>query len=308
MENTKQNLASTTSITSKYAGKPSKEFFTPALLEATTVDTKGITVRNDINYKYNLRSIDLTGAMGTGKTCTFTPLSQTTYAETQITMQPYWLNQTECIDDYYQQDWTDEMLNSEDLPADAEQALLMKQQKYIRANFETRVWRANLTGGTNYTLALYDGFIRQIKTGSPIVQTGVTITASNVVAELNKVYNKIPDALSTVELLNDLIIFVSPTVAKAYKQAQATMGFNTSVGDKQLDFNGIELKVCGIPTNMMVAGVRSNFHILTNIDTEFASINLKNMYPVNFDRQVRFEAHWRENVGVANIPQIVMYG
>ncbi|GHM98846.1 hypothetical protein WSM22_03360 [Cytophagales bacterium WSM2-2] len=308
MENNKQNLASSTSITSKYAGKPTKEFFTPALLDSTTVSTKGLTVYNDKNYKVQVRSYDLTGALGTGKTCTFTPTSNVTYSEKELAMQYHWLNETECIDDYAVMDWTDEQLNSQDIPAEFETALLDKQKKFIRNGFETRIWKGNLTGGTGYVAALYDGFIRQIKTGSPIVQTGTTITASNVIAELNKVWNKIPDALSTSELLSDLVIFVSPTVAKAYKQAQGVLGFQTPVGDKSLDFNGIELRVCGIGTNQIVAGVRANFQVYTNIDTDFSSINVKNMYPVNFDRQVRFEAHWKENVGVANIPQIVMYG
>ncbi len=78
-------------------------------------------------------------------------------------------------------------------------------------------WRGD-TGGSGY-LALCDGLETKAIAATDIVKiVGASVTSSNVIVELNKVYAAIPDAIIERD---DLVMYMSSNVFRAYLQASA---------------------------------------------------------------------------------------
>lgn len=298
-------MPSTTNITSSYAGKAS-EFFVPALFEGKTLSTAGLTIDAEVPYKYAARSFDITGLVQTGSSCSWNDNGTTSVTERVIDVKDHYVNLTYCGKDF-KTSWNFE--DSKSIPADVEAELEPKVQSAIKASVESLVWKGNTTGATNgHVLAQFNGFIRLLKTQSVIQLTGTTHTQSNIVAELGKVVRALPDAIKD-KAANEVIIFVSKSSEMLYKLAQNSQGMNTSVGDKPLDFLGYEVRGVAMPVDsQIVCGLRSSFHIASNVGLDAATYNMKNMYPVNLEKSIRVEASYAYNVAITNANQIVLAG
>ena len=76
----KTELATTTSITTTYAGEFAGEYIAAALLSASTIDDGGVTVKANIAYKEVIKKL-ATGSLVSAASCDFTPNSSVTLTE-----------------------------------------------------------------------------------------------------------------------------------------------------------------------------------------------------------------------------------
>ena len=67
-------MATTTNITTTYAGQAAGEYISAALLSASTIENGGITVRPNVLQKEVIQRIDV-DAIVKDATCDFTPTS-----------------------------------------------------------------------------------------------------------------------------------------------------------------------------------------------------------------------------------------
>jgi hypothetical protein len=150
---------------------------------------------------------------------------------------------------------------SEDIPSTIQEAILEAIISNLGAKLDAQIWQ-----GDNSTNQM-NGLLPQFVADAAVIDVvGTTITKANAVAELDKVYNAVPDA---IEGEDDLVIAVSKNVAKAYKQAQASMGQNTTVGDKVLDYIGVRVEsIGGLPANTMVAYRVKNVAFATGLESD----------------------------------------
>lgn len=302
-------MAFSTSITSTYAGKASVKYFLPAIFEGTTLSViPSENVKTDIDYKYVLRSMSGANLVQTGTTCTFNSNGSATIAESVVEPKPHYLNISLCLDDYAQTDWEDTLEDGE-LPKDFQEAVIKLGQDSIKQDIEKKIWKGNLTGTTNSTvLSGFDGYLQILKkNGSASRQSGTTITTSNVAAEFFKLINKAPDAVKE-KANSDKVIFVSPSVMFIYKQSQANLLAGTTVGDKPADFMGIEVIQADLPTNTMVHALKSNLHVISNVELSSAKISLINLVKTTGDRKVNLSFNYKFAVGITNQSQTVVYG
>jgi hypothetical protein len=295
-----------TSITSSFAGKAT-DFYLSALLESKTLATAGITIDNEVQYKYIPRGFDMSNIIVTGSTCVWSDAGNTTITESPVEVQPFHINKTECYKDY-KTSWNG-VAGNDGLPADVMSALEQKTADSIRDKTERDLWRSSTASetisGNTMTKNLFNGYLKTQK-GTAVSVGGTVLTASNIVAELGKVYNALPDAIKSKP--NDQkVIFVSFKAEGLYRQAQISMGNNTSVGDKPLDYLGIEVRGVGIFDNVISAGLRESYHVASNIALDSASINVKDMYPVTLERNARIEAEWLYTPAMSNVAQTVLY-
>lgn len=295
-----------TSITSSFSGRAT-DFYLSALIEGKTLSTAGITIDSDVEYKYVPRGFDMSNVIVSGSVCTWTDAGTTTVTEAPVEVQPFHINKTECIKDW-KANWNG--VSSDALPAEVETAIAAKTADLIKEKTEYDLWRSSTTSATvsgySYTLNLFDGYLKKLKSGSAVSVGGTALTAANIVAEIGKAYAAIPAAILSKDN-SQKIIFVSFKAEALYRQAQIAMGNNTSVGDKPLDYLGIEIRGCGIFDNVIVAGLRQSFHVASNIGLDSATVNIKNMYPVTLERNARIEAEWKYVPTITNASQIVLY-
>jgi len=126
------------------------------------------------------------------------------------------------------------------------------------------LWLGDTTGAGN--LALFDGFVKEIKAGSPI-KTGsaaVKLDSSNAVAEVEKVVNKMVDSLPAFLSIKTRL-FMSPEGFFNYRRALEKQNVAVDKNTKEQDANIDSIQIPG--TNVWatsVAGLAgSNELILT---------------------------------------------
>lgn len=194
------------------------------------------------------------------------------------------------------------------LPVDFQNYLTSKLAEKMGADFEVLVWQGDVsnTGGT-YPIPLCEGLIGQFQADATVVDvTATTITSSNVIAQMNLVYDAIPEA---VKFSPEMRIFVSSNVLGAYKQAVAAASseaFYTK--DAEPTFLGIKLVLAqGLPSNRMAAAELTNLFLVTDLVSDFDDIKLLPQGDVTGDDTIRVKGRVKFAVSYAYGAEVVLY-
>jgi hypothetical protein len=143
-----------------------------------------------------------------------------------------------------------------------------------------------------------------------------SITSTNVISVLDAVYQTIP---KTVFGKPDLLIYVSTDVARDYQSALAgggasglgANGFNNqlNVGEKPMNFNGIELVMCpGMGTNKIVAAQKSNLFFGTGLLSDYNETRVLDMANIDGSQNYRIIMRYTAGVQFGVGQDIVYYG
>jgi hypothetical protein len=197
---------------------------------------------------------------------------------------------------------------SDFLPVDFQNYLTSKLAEKMSADFEVLAWQGDVsnTGGT-YPIPLCEGLIGQFTADATVVDvTATTITSSNVIAEMNRVYDAIPEA---VKFSDRMRIFVSSNVLGAYKQAVAAASAEAYyTKDAPLTYLGIELVLAqGLPSNRMVAAELDNLFLITDLISDFDDIMLLPQGAVTGDDTIRVKGRVKFAVSYAYGAEVVLY-
>ncbi len=140
-----------------------------------------------------------------------------------------------------------------------------------------------INGDTAYTgpgyLSICDGLLAKFALDpSVITVVGTTVDATNVIAELNKLYAAIPDAIKFGSKAGQLKIAVSANIASAYMQALATTGsffaFNPTLS-APMTYLGIPIvTVTSLPADTMFATFSDNILLVTDDMVDWASMRI----------------------------------
>lgn len=196
--------------------------------------------------------------------------------------------------------------NSADfLPADFQAYLTEAIAKKMSAEYEVLVWQ----GDTSASPAdICDGLLVQFLADATVIDVAnTTITSSNVITEMNKVYAAIPAAILFSE---DLRIYVSPSTLQAYRQAVAAASaegyYDLKVAASS--FLGIPIVLAnGMPANEMVAAEWSNLFLVTDLVSDFDDIRILPMLDRTGDDTVRIVGRSKFAVSYAYGAEIVYY-
>ena len=139
-----------------------------------------------------------------------------------------------------------------------------------------------------------------------VSNSGTPLSASNIIAELQKLYNAVPNE---VFVADDFAFILPISAQKFYITAQAALGYNNLYYDDKtpLNFLGVPIKVAnGLANNKMVAARSSDLHFGTNVLTDMAEIDVVDMSIVG-DQNVRFIARMTAGTQITNGSNIVYY-
>lgn len=187
-----------------------------------------------------------------------------------------------------------------------------EMSKEIESEIEQIRWRGNtatasFTGATAF-LKLCDGYEKKFAADGDIVDvSAVTITSSNVLAQMIRVFDALPAQLKNKK--SDLRFYVSANVAAAYELAAAqgnTLAYITqSLG---LTFLGIKVVVAeGMSDNRMVLTAKNN--LIYAFDGEGDSKELKaiNLSETVAEPLLRTRANMKIGFHYVNPTEIVFY-
>lgn len=311
-------MATTTSLTTTYAGQDSKMWVKAALLSGNTLSNGGMTIMPNIAYKTTLHKL-ATDSLLKDATCDFTATSTVTITERQLTLEPFQVNLQLCKKDFLSS-W-----GSEEMGFSAHKVMAKSFQDYllayvtekVAASVETAIWV-----GANATSGQIDGISTLLSLDAALPSAnevaGTSVTASNVVAQLGLIVDAIPAALYGKE---DLKIYVSQNIAKAYVRAlggfsvAATSNNGTDNKGTQWYNNG-ELSIDGIPlfianglaANTAIAAQTSNLFFGCGLLADANLVKILDMSDLDGSDNIRLILRASYAVNYHSVSDIVTYG
>ena len=312
-------MATTTSITTTYAGEFASKYISAALLSASTIENGGVEVMPNVKYKSVIQRV-ATDDIVKDATCDFTATSTVTLTERILQPEEQQVNLQLCKKDFHDTWQAIEMGYSafDEMPASFSDYLIGHVAAKVAQRTETSIWAGDTT-----TSGQFNGFETLLAADAALPAgqevAGTTVTASNVITELGKIVDALPSALYGKE---DLYIYVSQNIARAYVRALGGFGASglgangtNAMGTQwwnngSLSFDGVKLFVAnGLSDNTAVAAEKSNLYfgtgLLSDINNEVKVID---MSEIDGSQNVRIVMRFTAGVQYGIVEDIVTYG
>jgi hypothetical protein len=307
-------MATTTSITTTYAGEKLQGFISAALLSANTIENGGVTVKPNVKFKAVIKSL-ATGTLIADDTCDFTDSSSVTLAERILQPETFQVNLQLCKDDF-RSDWDAISMGYsafDSLPPSFADYLVGHVAAKVAEEMETTIW-----SGVNANAGEFDGFTTLFANDGAVIDVpGTTVDASNVIAEMGKVVDAIPSAIYGKE---DLKLYVSKNVMKAYVRALGgfgAQGLGAAGSDNKgtqwydngaLSFDGVSVFLAnGLADNKMVAAQSSNLYFGTGVLSDLNQVKVLDMADLDGSQNVRVIARFTGGIQYGFGAEIVYY-
>ena len=302
-------MATTTNISSTYAGQFSGKYIAAALLSAPTLDKEYITIKPNIKYKEVIKKYNNSNAIFDAS-CDFTATSTVTLTEAILQPEEFQVNLQLCKKDF-RSDWEAiEMGISvfDNLPASFTDFMIGQVAAQVAQQIEQNIWTGS--GASTGQFQSFDSLFRTAGSGVISGSAGVSgasagaITGSStVIAALQSVVDLIPN---TVYGKEDLGIYVSTATMKAFQTAVGggssyANGYNnqTVIGLKPMDFQGIPLLHCpGLPATSVVAAQKSNLFFGTALLSDRNEVKVLDMADLDGSQNVRIIMRYTAGVQV----------
>jgi hypothetical protein len=306
-------MATTTSITTTYAGEFAGDYISAALLSGVTIDNGGITVKPNVKFKEVIKKVATDGIVKDG-TCDFADTSTITLTERIIEPKTFQVNLELCKADF-RSDWDAIQMGYsafDNLPASFADFLISHAQEKVAQKIEQNIW-----GGADGNEGEFDGIVALATADATVVDVvGTTVTAANVIDELGKVVDAIPAALYGAE---DLNLYVAQNVYRAYVRALGGFaaagvgangvggqGTNQALGNVM--FDGVNVFVAnGLANNYIVAAEKSNLFFGTGILNDTNEVKVLDMADLDGSQNVRVILRFTATVQYGIGSDIVLY-
>lgn len=311
-------MATTTSITTTYAGKFLQQYIATALLSAPTLDKQLVTIKGNIKYKEVIKKI-ATGGLLKDASCDFTATGSVTLTERVLQPKELQVNQQLCKKDFHS-DWM-----SEEMGISAYDTLAPSFADFILARYAAQVAQENEISfwrGATGTSGQYDGICTLIATDASLPSAqeiaGTTVTSANVLAELRKIVAAIP---TTIIAKEDMFIYLPVNMYYAYIAALGGFGASglgaNGVGgqgtqwysNQALSIDGVKIVLAeGLASNVAIAAQKSNLFFGTGLLSDMNTVKLIDTSETLGDENVRIVMRMTGCANYGFAEEIVTYG
>ena len=291
-------MATTTSITTTYAGEFAGQYISAALLSGKTLNESAIGIKPNVKYKEVIKKVDTSGLIANA-TCDFTDTGSVTLTERILQPEEFQVNVELCKKDF-RSDWEAIQMGVgafDQLPPNFADFLIAHVAGKVAEKTEQNIW-----GGVNATAGEFDGFSVLMAADATVNDAAngseTSFTSSNIIDLLGNTLDAVP---STVYGREDLTIYV-PTVAfKAYIRALGGFGASglgaAGVDNKgglwynngnALSFDGVKVQHApGMPADHIIAGEASNLYFGTGLLSDHNEVKVIDMADLDGSQNVR---------------------
>ena len=309
-------MATTTSITTTYAGESKNQIISASLLAGNTLAQGAITFKPNIVGKEVVRRLETDGLFK-GATCDFADTSTITSTERIIAPKEFQVNLELCKTDWFN-DWNGYQMGASafrNMPSTIQDYIIQYVSAKIAQNNENLIWTGVDSADS------YDGFTTLLSADADLPSSqniaGNAISASNVIDEMGKVYAEIPKSLFGSP---ELCLYVSQDVYKAYSIAlggfasggQGANGINAQGLNQAfagLQFAGVNVFMAnGLGASQMVLAEKSNLWFGTSIASDWNEVRLLDMADLDGSKNVRVIMRFLAGVQYGVVEDIVAYG
>ena len=306
-------MATTTSITTTYAGEFAGKYISAALLSANTIEKGGIEVKPNIKFKEVIKKL-ATGDLIANGGCDFAATSSVTLTERIIEPETFQVNLELCKADF-RSDWEAVSMGYsafDSLPKTFQDYLLAHVVAKVAEKNEQNIWR-----GVNANAGEFDGFTVLAAADADVIDVAAaTVTSANVIAQLGAIVDAIPSSLYGKE---DLYLYVSQNIARAYVRALG--GFASNLGGAgtmnegtqwynggELSFDGVKIFVAnGLADNTAMAAEKSNLYFGTGLLSDHNEVKVIDMADIDGSQNVRIVMRFTAGVQYGIGSDIVLY-
>ena len=290
-------MATTTSISTSYAGEFAGEYIAAALLEGSTIANGGITVKPNVKLKEVIKKV-ATDDIVKNATCDFDPTSTVTLTERILQPEEQQVNLQLCKKDFIQ-DWEAISMGysaHSDMPSKFSDFLIAHVAAKVAQRTEQSIW-----AGDTDNNGQFDGLSTILSEDAALPAAnevaGTSVTAGNVIDELGKIVDAVPSTLYGAE---DLNIYVSQNIARAYVRALGGFGSSglgaagtNAMGTQwwnngSLSFDGVKIFVAnGLASDTAVAAEKSNLFFGTGLLSDHNEVKVIDMADLDGSQNVR---------------------
>ena len=306
-------MATTTSITTTYAGESAGKYISAALLAGNTIANGGLTIRPNVKFKEVVKRLELDGIVKDGS-CDFADTSTLTLTERILQPKELQVNLELCKKDF-RSDWDAIQMGYsafDNLPSSFQEYLIGYVASKVAQKNEQNIWAGAEAAGS------FDGFTTLLAADAgKVAVVGTAVTASNVVEQLGLVVDAIPATLYGRE---DLHIYVAQNVFRAYKRVlggfasggQGGAGFQDKGNNQNINiesFDGVKIFMAnGLPSDKMVATTKDNLHFGTGLMSDAQEVKILDMSDLDGSQNVRVIMRFTAGVQYGVASDIVTYG
>lgn len=310
-------------ITSTYAGEFAGQYIAAALLSAKTLDNKYVTIHPNVKYKQVIQKLAVNGIVQDAS-CDFVTSGSVALTEAILQPKELQVNLQLCKQEFVAS-WEALQLGFsafDEIPKNFNDYLISYVGGVVAQATEQSIWQGRNINGQ---FAGFEASLSASVAAGTAIAAGTTaagqtagaisgsITSANVLSKLDSIVTSIPD---TVYGKEDLLLYVPTNVAKAYQQAlaggaQGANGWNNqlNVGEKPMNFNGIEIVMCpGMSANKVVAAQKSNLHFGTGLLSDYNEVKVIDMANIDGSQNYRIIMRYTGGVVVGIPGDVVYYG
>jgi hypothetical protein len=323
MKNVQKFATQPTINNSTYAGEAAADYIAAALLSARTLDNNLVTIKPNVKFKEVIQKVDVSSLVADAS-CDFTATASASIEERILQPKELQVNLELCKSEFVDS-WNALQLGYsafDDIPRNFNDFLVSYVGGKVAEKTEQDIW-----SGVSSVNGEFGGFEAAL---SASAATGLTtavqaartdgdgaivsgsITSGNVIAKLSAVYDTIP---STVYGKEDLVIYIGSKTARAYQSALSGVSnvgaYNNqlNVGEKPLNFQGIELVLCpGISDDVIVAAQKSNLFFGTGLLSDHNEVRVLDMANLNGSQNYRVIMRYTAGTQFGVGKDIVYYG
>lgn len=298
-----------------YQPSTNMDWFTKALFGGRLIENGKIDVITGVKEStfLNLLNFEHTLLQPDGRDCAWTPEQVFKLSEKEVKIKTYKINLEQCIDDL-ERKRINVMLKpgakNTDLPEALEEATMEMLAAELSSEIETKIFTGNSTTDPND----FDGAVTVLSASTEAIKiTGVALTKANIVAEIEKVYNAIPENVLVKGLENDSVkIYVAYETLQRLKMALASVSNQViatafTLEAEALRYLGLEVvPVKGLNNKTIIAADISNFLLATDLLSDTEEIRI-GQFPAPHDSKIFIDGRLRLGFVIPFEDEVVFY-
>lgn len=308
---------------STYAGEAAADYIAAALLSARTLDNNLVTIKPNVKFKEVIQKVDVSSLVADAS-CDFTATASASIEERILQPKELQVNLELCKSEFVDS-WNALQLGYsafDDIPRNFNDFLVSYVGGKVAEKTEQDIWSGDSSvngefGGFETSLSasaatLLTTAVQPARTDGDGAIVSGSVTSGTVIAKLQAVYDTISSEVYGKE---DLVIYIGSKVARAYQSALSGVSnvgaYNNqlNVGEKPLNFQGIELVLCpGMSDDIIVAAQKSNLFFGTGLLSDHNEVRVLDMANLNGSQNYRIIMRYTAGTQFGVGKDIVYYG